>query len=78
MFCLSLSPGLEKGSQYSFQVAAMTVNGTGPASDWYTAETPENDLDGKNRERHGKFSTIVVRTCWHFKELEGYYLILRL
>uniref|UniRef100_A0A8C6KPC3 Contactin-3 n=1 Tax=Nothobranchius furzeri TaxID=105023 RepID=A0A8C6KPC3_NOTFU len=36
---------LEKGSQYSFQVAAMTVNGTGPASDWYTAETPENDLD---------------------------------
>ncbi|XP_040434817.1 netrin receptor DCC-like [Falco naumanni] len=23
----------------------MTVNGTGPSSDWYTAETPENDLD---------------------------------
>uniref|UniRef100_A0A7N6BTD5 DCC netrin 1 receptor n=1 Tax=Anabas testudineus TaxID=64144 RepID=A0A7N6BTD5_ANATE len=42
---LSLSTGLEKGSQYSFQVAAMTVNGTGPVSDWYTAETPENDLD---------------------------------
>lgn len=38
--------GLEKGSQYSFQVAAMTVNGTGPTSEWYTAETPENDLDG--------------------------------
>uniref|UniRef100_A0A671V927 Contactin-3 n=1 Tax=Sparus aurata TaxID=8175 RepID=A0A671V927_SPAAU len=37
--------GLEKGSQYSFQVAAMTANGTGPVSDWYTAETPENDLD---------------------------------
>ncbi|XP_035516052.1 tRNA (guanine(26)-N(2))-dimethyltransferase [Morone saxatilis] len=36
---------LEKGSQYSFQVAAMTANGTGPASDWCTAETPENDLD---------------------------------
>ncbi|GAA6111488.1 netrin receptor DCC, partial [Tachysurus ichikawai] len=36
---------LEKGSQYSFQVAAMTVNGTGPSSEWYTAETPENDLD---------------------------------
>lgn len=47
---LFLFPGLEKGSQYSFQVAAMTANGTGPASDWYTAETPENDLDGKNRE----------------------------
>uniref|UniRef100_A0A3B5AXF9 Contactin-3 n=1 Tax=Stegastes partitus TaxID=144197 RepID=A0A3B5AXF9_9TELE len=40
-----LYPLLDKGSQYSFQVAAMTVNGTGPASDWYTAETPENDLD---------------------------------
>uniref|UniRef100_A0A8C4YNS3 DCC netrin 1 receptor n=1 Tax=Gopherus evgoodei TaxID=1825980 RepID=A0A8C4YNS3_9SAUR len=40
-----LFAGLDKGSQYSFQVAAMTVNGTGPSSDWYTAETPENDLD---------------------------------
>ncbi|TSL28293.1 Netrin receptor DCC [Bagarius yarrelli] len=40
-----LFTGLEKGSQYSFQVAAMTVNGTGPSSEWYTAETPENDLD---------------------------------
>ncbi|XP_029426916.1 netrin receptor DCC [Rhinatrema bivittatum] len=40
-----LFTGLEKGSQYSFQVAAMTINGTGPASDWFTAETPENDLD---------------------------------
>ncbi len=29
----------------------MTANGTGPVSDWYTAETPENDLDGKNREK---------------------------
>uniref|UniRef100_A0A3Q3WKH0 DCC netrin 1 receptor n=1 Tax=Mola mola TaxID=94237 RepID=A0A3Q3WKH0_MOLML len=40
-----LFTGLEKGSQYSFQVAAMTANGTGAPSDWYTAETPENDLD---------------------------------
>ncbi|XP_035382617.1 netrin receptor DCC isoform X2 [Electrophorus electricus] len=40
-----LFTGLEKGSQYSFQVAAMTANGTGPGSEWYTAETPENDLD---------------------------------
>ncbi|KAM4634159.1 netrin receptor DCC [Polymixia lowei] len=40
-----LFTGLDKGSQYSFQVAAMTANGTGPASDWFTAETPENDLD---------------------------------
>ncbi|XP_059405308.1 netrin receptor DCC isoform X4 [Carassius carassius] len=40
-----LFTGLEKGSQYSFQVAAMTVNGTGPSSEWHAAETPENDLD---------------------------------
>ncbi|XP_071990248.1 netrin receptor DCC isoform X4 [Engystomops pustulosus] len=40
-----LFTGFEKGSQYSFQVSAMTVNGTGPSSDWYTTETPENDLD---------------------------------
>uniref|UniRef100_A0A8C1NYN1 DCC netrin 1 receptor n=1 Tax=Cyprinus carpio TaxID=7962 RepID=A0A8C1NYN1_CYPCA len=40
-----LFTGLEKGSQYSFQVAAMTVNGSGPSSEWHTAETPENDLD---------------------------------
>ncbi|XP_067114302.1 netrin receptor DCC [Osmerus mordax] len=40
-----LFTGLEKGSQYSFQVAAMTTNGTGTASEWFTAETPENDLD---------------------------------
>ncbi|KAF7243983.1 Netrin receptor DCC [Varanus komodoensis] len=40
-----LFTGLDKGSQYSFQVAAMTANGTGPFSDWSTAETPESDLD---------------------------------
>ncbi|XP_057675858.1 netrin receptor DCC isoform X3 [Corythoichthys intestinalis] len=40
-----LFTGLEKGSQYSFQVSAMTTNGTGPPSEWHTAETPENDLD---------------------------------
>ncbi|KFO77977.1 Netrin receptor DCC, partial [Cuculus canorus] len=40
-----LFTGLEKGSQYSFQVAAMTINGTGPSSEWITTETPENDLD---------------------------------
>ncbi|KAG7268347.1 hypothetical protein CRUP_037441, partial [Coryphaenoides rupestris] len=41
-----LFTGLEKGTQYSFQVAAMTVNGTGPPSEWISAETPETDLDG--------------------------------
>ncbi|XP_075993488.1 netrin receptor DCC [Genypterus blacodes] len=40
-----LFTGLDKGSQYSFQVAALTANGTGPSTEWYTAETPENDLD---------------------------------
>lgn len=27
----------------------MTVNGTGPATDWVSAETFESDLDGKIR-----------------------------
>lgn len=46
MYRFVLQTGLDKGSQYSFQVSAMTANGTGPSSDWYTAETPESDLDG--------------------------------
>lgn len=33
--------------EYSFRVSAMTVNGSGPATDWMTAETFESDLDGK-------------------------------
>ncbi|XP_031979173.1 neogenin isoform X9 [Corvus moneduloides] len=40
-----LIEGLERGTEYSFRVAAMTVNGTGPATDWVTAETFESDLD---------------------------------
>ncbi len=32
------------------RVSAMTVNGTGPATDWTSAETFESDLDGKNRQ----------------------------
>ncbi|XP_030826495.1 netrin receptor DCC-like, partial [Camarhynchus parvulus] len=36
---------LDKGSQHSFQVAAMTANGTGPPSAWVAAETPDHDLD---------------------------------
>lgn len=55
-----MSAGLEKGSQYSFQVAAMTANGTGPASDWFTAETPENDLDGKRKTKRQK---VCDRVC---------------
>uniref|UniRef100_A0A8D2QJ57 Neogenin 1 n=1 Tax=Zonotrichia albicollis TaxID=44394 RepID=A0A8D2QJ57_ZONAL len=37
--------GLERGTEYSFRVAAMTINGTGPATDWVSAETFESDLD---------------------------------
>ncbi|XP_026094287.1 neogenin-like isoform X3 [Carassius auratus] len=37
--------GLERGQLYSVRVSASTVNGSGPASDWSTAETFQNDLD---------------------------------
>ncbi|XP_077447826.1 neogenin 1a isoform X12 [Stigmatopora argus] len=40
-----LIDGLERGTEYSFRVAAITVNGTGPATDWTTSETFESDLD---------------------------------
>ncbi|XP_076012449.1 neogenin 1a isoform X2 [Genypterus blacodes] len=40
-----LIDGLEPGTEYSFRVSAMTVNGSGPATDWTTAETFESDLD---------------------------------
>ena len=46
--CLFCSAGLERGTEYSFRVSAMTVNGTGPATEWTTAETFESDLDGTN------------------------------
>lgn len=42
LFALS---GLEKGAQYSVKIAALSVNGTGPATDWMTVETYQNDLD---------------------------------
>uniref|UniRef100_A0A8C9Z158 Neogenin 1a n=1 Tax=Sander lucioperca TaxID=283035 RepID=A0A8C9Z158_SANLU len=40
-----LIDGLERGTEYSFRVSAVTVNGTGPATEWTTAETFESDLD---------------------------------
>ncbi|XP_068131848.1 neogenin isoform X3 [Hyperolius riggenbachi] len=40
-----LVTGLERDTEYSFRVVAMTVNGSGPATDWISAETFENDLD---------------------------------
>ncbi|NWQ78420.1 NEO1 protein, partial [Columbina picui] len=44
-----LIEGLERGTEYSFRVAALTVNGTGPATDWVSAETFESDLDAETR-----------------------------
>lgn len=38
---------LQRGTEYSIRVSAVTLNGTGPASDWVTSETFESDLDGK-------------------------------
>ncbi|XP_060796900.1 neogenin 1a isoform X4 [Neoarius graeffei] len=44
--CLSkLIDGLQRGTEYSVRVSAITVNGSGPATDWTTAETFESDLD---------------------------------
>uniref|UniRef100_A0A8C7ZUR9 Neogenin 1 n=1 Tax=Oryzias sinensis TaxID=183150 RepID=A0A8C7ZUR9_9TELE len=40
-----LIEGLDPGTEYSFRVSAMTVNGTGPNTEWTTAETFESDLD---------------------------------
>ncbi|XP_007439920.1 neogenin [Python bivittatus] len=40
-----LIEGLERGTEYSFRVAALTVNGTGISTDWISAETFESDLD---------------------------------
>ncbi|XP_063305438.1 neogenin isoform X9 [Pelobates fuscus] len=40
-----LVSGLDRDTEYSFRVAAMTVNGSGPATEWVSAETFENDLD---------------------------------
>uniref|UniRef100_A0A8B9LGI2 Neogenin 1a n=1 Tax=Astyanax mexicanus TaxID=7994 RepID=A0A8B9LGI2_ASTMX len=40
-----LIDGLQRGTEYTVRVSAITVNGTGPATDWTTAETFESDLD---------------------------------
>ncbi|KAG1941379.1 neogenin [Pimephales promelas] len=40
-----LIDGLQRGTEYMLRVAAISVNGTGPATDWVTAETFESDLD---------------------------------
>lgn len=50
-----LSPGLEKNTEYSFRIVAMTVNGSGPATDWAAADTFENDLDGERTCLQGDY-----------------------
>ncbi|CAM4531941.1 unnamed protein product [Leuciscus chuanchicus] len=40
-----LIDGLQRGTEYMLRVAAISVNGTGPATDWTAAETFESDLD---------------------------------
>lgn len=36
---------LERMSAYQIKIAAMTVNGTGPFTEWHHIETYESDLD---------------------------------
>lgn len=61
-------PGLERGTEYSFRVSAVTVNGTGPATEWTTAETFESDLDGKNI-RCTQFIQTRTRFCLYLSSL---------
>ncbi|XP_017838643.1 neogenin isoform X2 [Drosophila busckii] len=36
---------LDRSTEYQVKIAAMTVNGSGPFTEWYRASTLENDLD---------------------------------
>ena len=42
-----LTADLERSTEYSVRVHAMTVNGTGPPTPWILVETFTHDLDGK-------------------------------
>lgn len=46
-FELLFNADLQRSTEYSVRVQAMTVNGTGPPSPWINAETFVHDLDGK-------------------------------
>lgn len=50
---------LEKASEYQIKIAALTVNGTGPFSEWMKAETFAMDLD--ETQVPGKPSWVSVR-----------------
>jgi hypothetical protein len=39
--------GLLPGHKYSVRITARTVNGSGPASEWFIAETFLHEMDGK-------------------------------
>ena len=38
---------LRKDTSYQVRISALTVNGSGPATDWLYAKTFEDDLDGR-------------------------------
>ena len=40
-------PDLEKNTVYQVRVSAMTVNGSGPATQWFQGTTYRDDLDGE-------------------------------
>lgn len=54
--------GLQRGTEYMLRVSAITVNGTGPATDWTAAETFESDLDGKNRQTSCEYWCLIRMT----------------
>ncbi|XP_034478594.1 neogenin isoform X2 [Drosophila innubila] len=37
--------GLDRNAEYQVKISAMTVNGSGPFTEWYRSNTLENDLD---------------------------------
>jgi len=47
VYLVSVTADLERSSEYSVRVHAMTVNGTGPPTPWIVVETFTHDLDGK-------------------------------
>jgi len=46
VFCVLPLVGLDRSSEYSLRIQAMTVNGSGPPTQWITVDTFAHDLDG--------------------------------
>lgn len=69
ILCIFMS-GLERGTEYSFRVAALTVNGTGLSTDWISAETFESDLDGMDFFFKKMYLPICV-LCREYGHFEG-------